>query len=141
MSYDDDDGHEGCRTDEHVAESFVTGAQACREMLARFVEQEGSVEAQNIAVSIRANWSPSWGPDPGPVAEIATPGDDPPTAYWSKRAAKLQGEVNRMDRALQNLVAAAREHGVDDEHSAIEEARNAMALRSEPSPKRSEAKR
>lgn len=85
MSYDawgdDDDGHEGCRTDEHIRESFVTGAQACREMLARFVEQGGDA---STAASIRANWNPSWGPDPGRPSEMRNPGDDPPTAPKSK---------------------------------------------------------
>lgn len=42
--------------------SFVAGAQACREMLACFVEQGGD---PITAASIRANWNPSWGADPG----------------------------------------------------------------------------
>jgi hypothetical protein len=42
--------------------SFVRGAQAAREMSARFVEQGGdAVTAQ----SIRLNWRGSWGGDPG----------------------------------------------------------------------------
>ncbi len=41
--------------------AFIAGAQACREMLARFVTVDSTV----IAGSIRANWNPSWGPDPG----------------------------------------------------------------------------
>ena len=45
--------------DRHIG--FVAGAQACREMLARFVEQGGD---PITAASIRANWSPRWGPDP-----------------------------------------------------------------------------
>lgn len=60
-------------SDERVKASFVTGAQACREMLARFVEQGGDAIT---AMSIRANWSPSWGPDPGRPDVIANPGDD-----------------------------------------------------------------
>lgn len=79
MSYeawgDGDEGHEHCRTDEHVRESFVTGAQAMREMLARFVEQGGD---HSTAASIRANWNPSWGADPGRPLVLATPGDDAP---------------------------------------------------------------
>lgn len=39
--------------------------QHCREMLARFVEQGGDAVT---AASIRANWNPSWGEDPGPPA-------------------------------------------------------------------------
>lgn len=43
--------------------SFRQGAQEMREMLARFVEQGGDPVT---AASIRANWPPSWGEDPGP---------------------------------------------------------------------------
>lgn len=80
MSYeawgDDDEGHENCRTDEHVRESFVTGAQAMREMLARLVEQGGD---KSTAASLRANWPPSWGADPGRiVGTLPVPGDDAP---------------------------------------------------------------
>lgn len=52
-------------TDERVEEAFVFGAQACREMMARFVEQGGDAA---IAASIRANWNPTWGADPGALA-------------------------------------------------------------------------
>jgi hypothetical protein len=49
--------------------NFVTGAQECREMMARFVEQgDGPIRGGPhvlIAQSIRANWNPEWGPDPG----------------------------------------------------------------------------
>lgn len=48
---------------EHWA--FVKGAQICREMMARFVEQGGTETERNIGTSIRANWRPSWGDDPG----------------------------------------------------------------------------
>lgn len=41
---------------------FRTGALAMREMLARFVEQGGDHVTAN---SIRHNWMPSWGRDPG----------------------------------------------------------------------------
>jgi len=40
--------------------------QACREMMARFVEQGGDAV---IADSIRANWNPSWGDDPGRISD------------------------------------------------------------------------
>lgn len=43
--------------------AFRTGAQECREMLARFVEQGGDAIT---AASLRANWNPEWGVDPGP---------------------------------------------------------------------------
>lgn len=41
---------------------FRNGAQACREMMARFVEQGGDSVTAN---SIRLNWNPAWGTDPG----------------------------------------------------------------------------
>ena len=58
---DDSDAHEGYVTEERGAEMFIEGAQQMREMLARFV----TVESPTIAASIRANWVPSWGADPG----------------------------------------------------------------------------
>lgn len=65
----DDDAHEGYVTEERAEEAFVDGLQAMREMLARFVEQGGNPE---IAQSIRLNWNPSWGKDPGRPDEVAT---------------------------------------------------------------------
>jgi hypothetical protein len=66
MSYevwgDGDDGLEGYVTDERAREMFMSGAQIMREMLARFVEQGGDA---TTAMSIRANWVPDWGKDPG----------------------------------------------------------------------------
>ncbi len=56
------DGHEDCVTTERAEEIFVIGLQAMREMLARFVEQGGDT---TTAMSIRANWNPDWGTDPG----------------------------------------------------------------------------
>jgi len=41
--------------------SFIRGARACREMMARFVEQGGDT---TTAASIRANWHPTWGDNP-----------------------------------------------------------------------------
>jgi len=60
-------GPEGYVTDERAEELFVGGLQAMREMLARFIEQQGEA---TIAQSIRANWNPSWGKDPGKPEEI-----------------------------------------------------------------------
>lgn len=49
---------------------FVRGAQACREMVARFVGQGGK---PILAGSIRLNWHPGWGQDPGaPEGDIPT---------------------------------------------------------------------
>ena len=59
---DGDDGHSDCFGEESVVDAFVAGAQAAREMLARFVEQGGD---PRTAESIRANWHPAWGTDPG----------------------------------------------------------------------------
>jgi hypothetical protein len=42
--------------------AYLRGLQDMREMLARFVEQGGDAEA---AASMRANWNPEWGEDPG----------------------------------------------------------------------------
>jgi len=42
---------------------FRAGLLACREYMARFVEQGGHAD---IAASIRANWWPQLGDDPGP---------------------------------------------------------------------------
>lgn len=40
---------------------FIRGASACREVMARFVEQGGDPATAN---SIRLNWSPTWGEEP-----------------------------------------------------------------------------
>lgn len=65
MSYevfgDGDDGMDGYVTDDRAKELAIAAAQAMREMLARFVE----VDSPTIAESIRANWIPTWGADPG----------------------------------------------------------------------------
>jgi hypothetical protein len=42
--------------------AFLKGLETCREMMARFVEQGGDART---ALSIRANWNPIWGQDPG----------------------------------------------------------------------------
>ncbi len=58
-----DFGPDGYVTDERCAELMIGAAKVMREMLARFVEQGGDA---TTAASIRANWIPSWGKDPGP---------------------------------------------------------------------------
>ncbi len=71
MSYEawgDGDDDDGRVTTERCEEAFTAGLQAMREMLARFVEQGGD---STTAASIRANWNPSWGKDPGRPDEIA----------------------------------------------------------------------
>lgn len=62
------DDHEGWVTEDRAEEMFMLGAQAAREMLARFVEQGGNPE---IANSIRLNWHPGWGKDPGQPEAVA----------------------------------------------------------------------
>lgn len=57
---DGDEGDTGIPED-RAQEMATTAAQVMREMLARFVE----VESPSIAQSIRANWIPTWGTDPG----------------------------------------------------------------------------
>ena len=72
MSYeawgDDDGGPEGYVTEERAKEMFVGGLQAMREMLARFIEAQDATMAQ----SIRANWRPEWGKDPGRPEKVYT---------------------------------------------------------------------
>jgi hypothetical protein len=65
---DPSDGLDGYITEERGEDLFRGGLQAMREMLARFVEQGGD---SATAASIRTNWNPSWGPDPGQPEEIA----------------------------------------------------------------------
>lgn len=70
----DDDPHEGYVPEDLAWDMFIAGAQQMREMLARFVEQGGDPV---IAGSIRANWVPSWGKDPGPIPATESIIDDP----------------------------------------------------------------
>ncbi len=63
-----DIGLDGYVTEERAEELFIAGAQAMREMLARFVEQGGDVVTSQ---SIRANWNPGWGTDPGKPDDVA----------------------------------------------------------------------
>jgi hypothetical protein len=72
--FDDNDDYAGYVTEERAEELFVLGAQACREMMARFVEQGGDAVTAN---SIRANWHPGWGKDPGKLDVVP---NDPWTA-------------------------------------------------------------
>lgn len=64
----DDDGRSW--TDDRMEDAFRAGAQQMREMLARFVEQGGSEAEKNIAISIRANWVPNCGDDPGKPDDV-----------------------------------------------------------------------
>jgi hypothetical protein len=57
-------------TDDRMADAFRAGAAQMREMLARFVEQGGDSPATVIAQSMRLNWVPNWGKDPGKQDEV-----------------------------------------------------------------------
>lgn len=52
---------------EMFEDGFTCGLTQMREMLARFVEQGGHPE---VAQSMRLNWRPSWGEDPGPPSDV-----------------------------------------------------------------------
>lgn len=71
MSYgawgDGEDGMDGYVTEKRAEEFFIAGAQQMREMLARFVEHDGNPD---LAQSLRANWVPNWGKDPGKPEKV-----------------------------------------------------------------------
>jgi len=72
FDYDVDSGiHEDCVRIEDAEKCFRSGLQAMREMLARFVENGGDTPCKVLAESMRANWNPSWGEDPGKPDEVA----------------------------------------------------------------------
>ena len=57
-------------TDDRMEDAFRAGAAQMREMLARFVEQGGDSPAKVIAQSMRLNWVPNWGKDPGKQDDV-----------------------------------------------------------------------
>jgi hypothetical protein len=65
---DDFSPPDGYVTEDRAEDLFAAGAQAMREMLAQFVEQGGNLV---LAESIRANWHPGWGKDPGRPDSVA----------------------------------------------------------------------
>jgi hypothetical protein len=89
---------------------FRAGLLACREYMARFVEQGGN---KDIAASIRANWWPNLGHDPGPprlfdFAEIAEEHEGPNGEY-SVTSKDISPSVEALPRAhafLQSPVMA-----------------------------------
>ena len=95
MSYDawgdGDDGLDGYVTEGVAEECFVRGLQAMREMQARFVEQGGDAIT---ATSIRANWNPAWGTDPGKL-EGDIPGDAWSSPHAVAKAMEHFHEVRR----------------------------------------------
>ena len=60
---DDDDNFNG----ERMEDAFRAGAAQMREMLARFVEHDGHPA---LAQSMRLNWVPNWGTDPGKQDDV-----------------------------------------------------------------------
>jgi|SRR5579859_6525113 len=84
---------------------FRAGLLACREYMARFVEQGGD---KMTAQSIRANWWPHLGEDPGPprlfdFAEVADEyeGPDGKVSWTSK---EISPSVEALPRAYQFLL-------------------------------------
>lgn len=83
---------------------FRAGLLACREYMARFVEQGGD---PSIAASIRANWWPSLGADPGAprhlaFSEVAIERED-----GRIDEVPISPSVEALPRAYQFLAAAA----------------------------------
>lgn len=84
---------------------FRAGLLACREYIARFVEQGGDAQT---AASIRANWWPQLGDDPGPprlldfneCAEEHEVSEDGPARITSKA---LSPSVEALPRAFHFL--------------------------------------
>lgn len=79
---------------------FQRGAQACREMMARFVEQGGDAVT---AESLRANWHPGWGEDPGApdfvvdtYDPIECPEGERQFARWEREARKCRGSLEQL---------------------------------------------
>ena len=89
--------HFGFVTEGRAEEMFRAGLQAMREMLARFVEQGGHPDGPVIANSMRLNWNPSWGPDPGKPDVIIDDCWDARTSSPSDNRADLPPEVSRSE--------------------------------------------
>lgn len=88
---------------------FRAGLLACREYMARFVEQGGDA---TTAASIRANWWPQLGDDPGPprlfdFAELCEESDGPDSKPQFK-SLEISASVEALPRAYQFLFARDR---------------------------------
>lgn len=86
---------------------FRAGLLACREYMARFVEQGGDKTTAN---SIRTNWWPNLGDDPGSprrfdFAELCEM-EDGPDGKPIFRAREISASVEALPRALQFLEAS-----------------------------------
>ncbi len=86
---------------------FRAGLLACREYMARFVE----AESPTIAASIRANWWPRLGPDPGPPRKLdwneLTGGEYGEATFRVKGPDEVSPSVEALPIALAFLEAAA----------------------------------
>ncbi len=60
----------GYFTDDRMEDAFRAGAAQMREMLARFIENEPETSGRILAQSMRLNWVPNWGKDPGKQDEV-----------------------------------------------------------------------
>ena|SRR5687767_8053500 len=95
---------------EYSGGDFQRGAQAMREMLARFVEQGGDAVT---AASIRANWHPGWDEDPGPPPDVigtweALECPEGEALYSEWRASVAGDDDHRPDLSPQGLSSTAR---------------------------------
>jgi hypothetical protein len=84
----------GPTVEESIQNAFVDGAQACRELMARFVENAGDAQT---AASIRANWHPEWGDDPGPLTEIPVDACGMTAEGRERARANFQRELDKLD--------------------------------------------
>lgn len=69
----DEDYYSSDEVSEKQNEAFVAGAQQMREMLSRFVEHtpgNPNPDPAVIAQSMRLNWAPGWGDDPGKPDDV-----------------------------------------------------------------------
>jgi hypothetical protein len=88
---------------------FARGAQIMREVQARFIEQGGDA---TTAASVRANWVPGWGTDPGPPPAILDTWEAPECpegeALYAKYCKSVSGDEDHApDLSPQGLAATA----------------------------------
>lgn len=95
---------------DYADSDFQRGAQAAREMLARFIEQGGYPV---LAESLRLNWHPGWGNDPGAPPDVIDTWEPPECPegeanYAAYCKAVENDEDHQPDISPQGLSAAAR---------------------------------
>jgi hypothetical protein len=97
---------------------FRAGLLACREYMARFVEQGGDAQT---AASIRANWWPQFGADPGPPRlftfdEVAEEihHEDGTVSYASR---PISASIEALPRAFQFLATPVAEESSKARHA------------------------